>query len=116
MFLFYAFFVSIIFSLLGIIIGLWSKSFEQLNVLNTFVIMPLSFLGGVFNSITMFPEKIQFFVKLNPIFYFIDGIRYSMIGISESNLLFGVFLILSLCVVLFLLVIHLFRSGYRLRT
>lgn len=115
MFLSYIVSVSIVFSLMGLIVGLWAKHFEHLTVLTVFVITPLSFLGGVFNSITMLPESMQAVVRFNPFFYFIDGIRYSMIGINESNLILGVGIILLLIVFLGLLVGYLFHVGWRLR-
>ncbi len=114
-FLFYVVGVSMIFALLGLIIALWADNFEQFNVLNVFVIMPLSFLGGVFNSITMLPEWGKTIVMFNPFFYFVDGIRYSMIGHSESNLYIGVALIVGLVIVLGAIVEYLFRIGWRLR-
>lgn len=115
-FLFYVIAVSIIFSLLGIIVALWAdNNFEHLNVLNVFVITPLSFLGGVFNSITMLPEWAQTLVRFNPFFYFVDGIRYSMIGHAESNLMLGFAIILLLIIGLGAWVEHLFRIGWRLR-
>lgn len=114
-FLFYLVSISIIFSFVGILVGLWAKQFEHLSVLAVFVITPLSFLGGVFNSITMLPEKLQIIMLFNPFFYFIDGIRYSMIGISESNLTLGVVLILFFIISLCIFVEHLFRIGWRLR-
>lgn len=115
LFFFYAISVSILFSLLGILVGLWADSFEQLNVLNTFVIMPLSYVGGIFNSISMFPPWLQTFTKFNPFFYFIDGIRYSMIGIREANAMVGVAVILISNAILALLVWRLFQKGWRLR-
>lgn len=107
--------VAAIFTLGGMIVGLWAKNFEQLNVFNIFIIMPFTYLGGVFYSITMLPEIAQKVVLLNPFFYFIDGIRFAMIGVSESNLLFGALLIGSLLIGLFLVVWYLFRIGYGVR-
>src|SRR3989344_4758867 len=92
-FIFYAVAVALIFSLAGLLIGLWSESFEQLMIPQTFVIMPLTFLGGLFSSIHMLPERFQFLVRMNPFFYFVDGLRYYMVGISESNQAVGVALI-----------------------
>ncbi|MBL7045843.1 MAG: ABC transporter permease [Parcubacteria group bacterium] len=115
LFIFYMLAVSIVFSLIGLLVGLWAEQFEHLSVLNVFVIMPLSYVGGIFNSITMLPEFLQPIMLFNPFFYFIDGIRYSMIGVSESNLTFGLFLIFGLIFGLGALVIHLFRIGWRLR-
>lgn len=115
LFVFYALSVAILFSLIGLLIGLWAQSFEQLNILNTFVIMPLSFLGGMFNSVSMLPPLLQKLVIFNPFFYFIDGIRYAMIGIHEANRGMGVVVILGSLAVLCGLVWHLFRIGYHLR-
>ncbi len=116
LFLFYSILVAIIFSFVGLIIGLWANNFEQVSVLNTFVITPLTFLGGVFNSITMLPESAQFFVRLNPFFYFVDGLRYSMIGISEANVWVGLGIIFTLIVVLGGVVWYLFKIGWKIRT
>ncbi len=116
LFLFYLISISMVFSLTGILLALRADSFEQLAIPLTFIIMPLSFLGGMFNSISMLPEKFQVFVRLNPLFYFIDGIRYAMIGVSESNRLIGIIL-LAMCIsVLGALVWTLFRKGYRIKT
>ena len=115
LFIFYTTSVSIIFALLGILVGLWAKGFEQLNVLNTFVIMPLSFLGGVFYSVTMLPPKLRILAFWNPFFYFTDGIRYSMIGISEANYIVGLIFIFSSIIILGSLVWVLFSVGWRLR-
>lgn len=115
LFLFYIIGVASIFGLLGIIVGLWAKGFEQLNVLSTFLITPLTFLGGVFYSITMLPEVMQTVVLWNPFLYFVDGIRYAMIGISEVSLTFGMSFVLALNILLFAIVWHLFNIGYGLR-
>ena len=115
LFLLYTISVSTIFALLGIIVGLWAKSFEQFSLLDTFVIMPLSFLGGIFYSVSMLPQNAQVIAYINPLFYFIDGIRYSMIGIHESNLLLGGLLIGGLVLGLGALVLHLFKIGWGIR-
>jgi ABC-2 type transport system permease protein len=96
-------------------VGLWAKGFEQLNVLNIFLIMPLSYLGGVFYSITMLPDWFAGLVRWNPFYYFIDGIRYSMIGVSESNLMLGVGIITFLIIGLSILIAYLFNIGYGIR-
>ncbi len=116
LFIFYSVGVSLIFSFIGLIIGMWADNFEQLSVLQTFVMTPLIFLGGVFNSITMLPEKAQFFVKLNPFFYFVDGLRYSMIGIREGSALIGYIVILGLVFGFGGLAWYLFKIGWRIRT
>ncbi|MBT4856751.1 ABC transporter permease [Candidatus Uhrbacteria bacterium] len=113
---FYIASVGTVFALAGMIVGLWAKSFEQLGVVGTYVITPLSFVGGIFYSVSMLPERVQAITYVNPFFYFIDGLRYSMIGVSESNRLIGVIMIISLIVSLFAIVWHLLRIGWGIRT
>ena len=83
--------------------------------MNSFIIRPITCLGRVVNSYDIVPEKITVSIKFNPYFYFIDGIRYSMIIIRESNLTFDVGMILVLIVVLSLTVGYLFHKGWKLR-
>ena len=98
--------IGAVFSLLGILVGLWAEGFEQLSALNIFVITPLTYLGGVFYSITMLPEKMQVFTHSNPFFYF---------GVSEANTTVGLVLIVGLVFFLGWLVMHLLRIGWKIR-
>ncbi len=107
--------VSAIFSLLGMLVGLWAQSFEQLSVLNTFIITPFTYLGGIFYSITMLPQTAQLITTLNPFFYFVDGIRHAMVGINEANTFGGAIVIGGLIIGLGGLVFHLFKIGWRVR-
>ncbi len=107
--------IAVIFALVGILVGLWANGFEQLGILSTFIILPLSFLGGMFYSISLLPEAVQTITRLNPFFYLIDSMRYATIGFHESNLLVGALLIGGLIVGLCSLVLFLFRIGWRLR-
>jgi len=115
LFLFYTLGVSIVFGLLGIITGLIAKSFEQLNVLSTFIILPFSFLGGMFYTLDMLPEAAQKVAIFNPFFYFVDGIRYAMVGIHDSNLIAGAVMIVGLIVLLGTIVWRIFSTGWRIR-
>lgn len=115
-FLFYVSAISAIFAMLGIIVALWAESFEQLQVLNTFVITPLTYLGGIFYSITMLPPLAAQITVLNPFFYFADGIRSSMIGYSEANSTIGLMVILGLVLGLGILVTQLFKRGWKIRS
>jgi ABC-2 type transport system permease protein len=115
-FLFYVVIISIIFSLFGLLIGLWAEKFEHLNVFQTFIITPLIYVGGVFNSIDMLPETIRPLARLNPFFYMVDGLRYSMISFSESPLLAGAIGLCVIAVFLFVLVWVLFHRGWKLRS
>ncbi len=114
-FVFYILMVSLLFSLLGLLVGLWANGFEALSLVPTFLITPLTFLGGMFNSIDMLPPLFQNIVRFNPFFYMVDGLRYSMIGVADSNLLVGQIMLVSLTVASFLLVQYLFSIGWRLR-
>jgi len=108
--------IAAIFAMLGIIVALWAESFEQLQVLNTFVITPLTYLGGVFYSITFLPELAATITRFNPFFYFADGVRSSMIGYSEANTSVGVFVIVALVISLGVLVTQLFKRGWKIRS
>jgi ABC-2 type transport system permease protein len=114
-FLFWVLIVSLIFGLLGMAIGLWAKNFEQLTVLNIFFITPLSFVGGVFNTVSMLPPWLRWLAWGNPFFYFINGLRHSMIGFNEAPEPLGMVLSLTLLVILSLWVWRLFSVGYGLR-
>jgi ABC-2 type transport system permease protein len=113
-FLFWIIAVSVIFGLLGIIIGLWAKNFEQLTMLNIFFITPLSFVGGVFNTVKMLPPMVRWVAWGNPFFYFINGIRHAMIGYTEAPELLGAGLTVLMGTILALIVWRLFSVGYGL--
>ncbi len=115
LFVFYIVCIAAIFAMLGIITALWAENFEQLQVLNTFVITPLTYLGGIFYSIKFLPDLAVTLTLLNPFFYFADAIRSSMIGVSEANTLVGVVLIVGLVITLGTLVIYLFKKGWKIR-
>lgn len=116
MFVVYVAAIAAIFAMLGIIVALWAESFEQLQVLNTFIITPLTYLGGIFYSITFLPPLATALTRANPFFYFADSIRGSMIGYHEANTLVGNVVIFSLLIGLGVLVTYLFRSGWKIRS
>jgi ABC-2 type transport system permease protein len=107
--------VSLIFGLLGMAVGLWAKNFEQLTVLNIFFITPLSFVGGVFNTVSMLPPWLKWLAWGNPFFYFINGLRHAMIGFNEAPEPLGMVLSLAFLAVLSVMVWRLFAIGYGLR-
>jgi ABC-2 type transport system permease protein len=115
-FFFYIVAISAIFSMLGIIVALWAESFEQLQVLNTFIITPLTYLGGIFYSVTFLPPLAATITQFNPFFYFADAIRSSMIGYSEANSTIGFFVIMGLVAFLGITLTTLFKKGWKIRS
>ena len=104
------------FSLFGFIIGIWSKSWEQLQLVPMLVITPLTFLGGAFYSIDMLPPAWRAVTLFNPLVYLISGFRWSFYGSADVSV--GISLaatlgFLSLCL---LLIAWIFRTGYRLKS
>ena len=101
---------------LGLIAGLWSEKFDQMAAFQNFVIMPLTFLSGVFYSIHSLPAFWQKVSYLNPIFYTIDGFRYGFFGMSDSSPWLSLAVVLASFIVLTILAMRLLNSGYKLRT
>jgi ABC-2 type transport system permease protein len=103
------------FSLLGFVIGIWAKSFEQLSFVPMLVITPLTFLGGAFYSIDMLPAGWRTFALFNPIVYLISGFRWSFYGIADVGVEVSLAMTLGFLGVLLLIVRWMFVTGYRLK-
>ena len=114
-FLFWIAAVAMVFGLLGIVIGLWANNFEQLNILNVFIITPLSFVGGMFNTVAMLPGWLRWLAYANPLFYFINGLRHAMIGYTDANEFIGIGVAVALATAMSLAVWRLYATGYGLR-
>jgi len=119
----YSVFVIVIFALLGsavmgalgIIAAIWAEKYDQLAAFQNFVIMPLSFLSGVFYSINSLPEFWQSMSRLNPLFYMIDGFRYGFFGISDVPVEVSLSMSLITLVLLSAVTLLILKSGYKLR-
>ncbi len=103
------------FSLLGFIIGLWAKSFEQLQIVPMMVITPLVFLGGAFYSASMLPPFWEMVAKLNPVLYLISGFRWSFFGMADVPVGVSLFAVTLVIVVCFAVIRWIFATGWRLR-
>lgn len=104
------------FSLLGFILGLWARNFEQLSFVPTLIITPLVFLGGSFYSIDMLPSIWRDVSMLNPAMYLISGFRWAFFGSSDVSIYLSVVFI-SIFIATFLGIIWwIFSTGYRLRS
>ncbi|HTC29788.1 MAG TPA: ABC transporter permease [Candidatus Acidoferrum sp.] len=108
--------VSILFSSLGLIFGLVAEKFDHLAVLTTFIITPLTFVGGVFTSAQMLPPLLRRLELFNPIFYTIDAFRYSYTGNSYLPLPISLGAIALLAVVALAVALRMMAVGYKLRT
>ncbi len=99
----------------GIIAGIWADRFDQMAAFQNFIIMPLSFLSGVFYSIHSLPPFWQKLSQLNPFFYMIDGFRYGFFGKGDVSPLISLSIVGTSFLVLALITLKMLKSGYKLR-
>jgi ABC-2 type transport system permease protein len=100
---------------MGIIAGIWADKFDQVAAFQNFIIMPLSFLSGVFYSIHSLPVFWQRLSHVNPFFYMIDGFRYGFFGKSDVNPALSLAIICASMIVLGAITLALLKRGYKLR-
>lgn len=103
------------FSLLGFIIGLWAKNFEQLQIIPMMVITPLVFLGGAFYSASMLPPFWEGVAKLNPVLYLISGFRWAFFGIADVPVAVSLVAVGIMILLLLGAIRWIFLTGWRLR-
>jgi ABC-2 type transport system permease protein len=101
---------------LGLIAGLWAEKFDQLAAFQNFVIMPMTFLSGVFYSIHSLPAFWQSVSHLNPFFYMIDGFRYGFHGVSDVSPWLSLSVVGVALAVASALAVNLLRTGYKIRS
>ena len=101
---------------LGVIAGLWSEKFDQMAAFQNFIIMPLTFLSGVFYSIHSLPPFWQKVSQINPFFYMIDGFRYGFFGKSDVTPWLSIVVVGATFLVLAWITLKMLKSGYKLRS
>jgi ABC-2 type transport system permease protein len=106
---------SAILGTLGLIAGIWAEKFDQLAAFQNFLIMPLTFLSGVFYSTHTLPPVWREVSRLNPFFYMIDGFRYGFFGVSDIDPLASLAIVAGFFVALAVLAMRMLASGYKLR-
>lgn len=106
----------IAFALGGVINAVFARSFDDVGLIPTFVLTPLTYLGGVFYSISLLPEFWQTVSKFNPIVYMINGLRYGFLGISDVPLGYTFAVLTSLCIGLYIIAYSLIQRGVGLRS
>ena len=111
----YLFTVSWAFGAMGVIVGIFAKTWDHIGMFTTFVFMPLSMLGGVFWSIDMLPEFWRNISLINPLYWMINGLRYSTLGVGDTSP--EISLIISLCFAIGFSCVAsiLFSKGYRIK-
>ena len=111
----FIFLVSWAFSSMGLLLGQLSDSWDQLAMMQNFFLTPLSFLGGIFYSIKMLPDWAQTLSYINPIYYMINGIRYTILGVSDSNVLISYVMAIILTFGFTLSSVLLMESGKKIK-
>lgn len=107
--------VSMAFGLLGVVVAILASDFDHINFLPSFLITPLTFLGGVFYSIEMLPAPWDTVSKFNPVLYMVNGLRYGMTGVSDVPWWHGVVVLAGMIALFGGIALHLLRTGKRLR-
>jgi len=102
---------SILFSLGGIINGIFAKKFDDISIIPTFILTPLIYLGGVFYSIDLLPEFWQSVSRFNPILYMVNAFRYGLLGVSDINIILAFIIIAVFIVILFCISLYLLDTG-----
>ncbi|MGY3814242.1 ABC transporter permease [Globicatella sulfidifaciens] len=107
---------AILFSLAGLINGVFARSFDDVSIVPTFVLQPLTYLGGVFYAISMLPPFWQAVSKINPIVYMISGFRYGFLGIGDVPIAMSITILIIFIAVLYSLAYYLVDRGIGLRS
>ncbi|MBC1621040.1 ABC transporter permease [Listeria welshimeri] len=107
---------AILFSLAGLINGIFARSFDDVSIVPTFVLQPLTYLGGVFYAISMLPPIWQAISKVNPIVYMISGFRYGFLGVSDVSIWVSMSILVLFSVVLYTICWYLINKGRGLRS
>lgn len=111
----FAVLTALVFALAGLVNGVYAKTIDGINIVPTFVLTPLVYLGGVFYSVHSLPQIAQYVTYINPIFYLINGFRYGFLGIADIPLWISLVVLSAMIVVLVGINWYLIRSGLGLK-
>ena len=100
---------------LGLIAGLWAEKFDQIAAFQNFVVMPMTFLSGVFYSVKSLPPVWYEVSHLNPFFYMINGFRHGFFGVSDVSPWLSLGVVGTALIVVCAVSLHLLRTGYKIR-
>ncbi|MCA9459915.1 MAG: ABC transporter permease, partial [Nanoarchaeota archaeon] len=107
---------AILFSLAGLVNGIYARNFDDVNIVPTFILTPLTYLGGIFYSTSQLPIFWQYVSYLNPILYMVNAFRYGFLGISDVNLWISFTMIIIFIIILFVVALHLLKKGKGIRS
>ena len=107
---------AILFSLAGLLNGIFAKSFDDVSIVPTFILQPLTYLGGVFFAISMLPPFWQVISQFNPIVYMISGFRFGILGVIDVPIIFSILISITFIVVLYVINWYLIEKGRGLRS
>ena len=109
------FLVGFFFAQLGVLTGVRAEQFDDVAFIQTFVLQPLIFLGGVFYSAALLPQPFETLTRFNPLYYMINLVRYGFVGFTEVSILLSLLALTAATAVLFAVNLRLFARGYKLR-
>jgi len=104
------FLTAILFSLFGLINGIFAKKFDDVSIIPTFILTPLIYLGGIFYSVDLLPSELKIFVLFNPIFYIVNVFRFGILGISEINIYFSFFIMFFFIIFFYFLALYFLKK------
>lgn len=107
---------SISFSLLGLINAVFANTFDDVNIVPTFVLTPLTYLGGVFYSLDLLPDFWASISQINPLVYVVNAFRFGVLGVSDVDITVSFAMLIALTIASFIYAMHLLGTGTRLRT
>ena len=107
---------SVSFSLLGLINAVFANTFDDVNIVPTFVLSPLTYLGGVFYSLDLLPDFWASISQINPLVYVVNAFRFGVLGVSDVDITVSFAMLIALTIVSFIYAMHLLGTGTRLRT
>jgi ABC-2 type transport system permease protein len=100
---------------IGLVAGIFANRFDQMAAITNFLVTPLAFLSGTFYSVEALPPGLQIIARLNPVFYLIDGVRFGVIGVSDSPPLLGLGVVVATTLAIACVAWRMFATGYRLK-
>jgi len=113
--LLFAVLTALVFALAGLVNGVYAKSIDAINIVPTFVLTPLTYLGGVFYSVHSLPQAAQYVTYVNPIFYLINGFRYGFLGVADIPVWISLAVLTGIIAVLIAINWYLIRTGLGLK-